>query len=56
MMVIHRFWSRVSAALGVSLPVPIATALTFTGVTLGWGLFAMDITRVGVALERIVRG
>ncbi|MDB5353144.1 MAG: poly(beta-D-mannuronate) O-acetylase [Planctomycetota bacterium] len=55
MMVVHRAWTRFSETTGVRIPAPLGIALTFTGVTLGWGLFAMDISRVGVALGRIAR-
>jgi alginate O-acetyltransferase complex protein AlgI len=54
MMIVQRAWTRVSAALGFTLPRALATALTFAGVMFGWGFFTMDMQRVIWVIERMV--
>jgi len=48
----HRAWRRLAAARGLTVPRPLAIALTFALVNIGWALFCMDLGRVADAFTR----
>lgn len=59
LLCVHRFWGGIRAK--ITLPIsPIerlgAWAVTFTAITLGWALFAMDIHTAGFFLRRLFVG
>jgi alginate O-acetyltransferase complex protein AlgI len=49
LLVGHRLWSKA----GRALPRPVAIALTFGAVNVGWAFFSMDIGRATYALGRV---
>jgi alginate O-acetyltransferase complex protein AlgI len=55
LLVAHRAWQRRPDGWAIRVPQPVAIALTFIVVNLGWGFFCMDMGRVVVAFSRMAR-
>jgi alginate O-acetyltransferase complex protein AlgI len=54
LQVVERGWRRVSESMHWKMPAPLAVALTFGAVHVGWAFFCMDLGRALWVLGRVV--